>query len=362
MYTLFTQKNQLTPAQCRTLPKPLTNKRQRLFLWLLIVIPITFLSSCSAFKANAYNFSITPNDIDSRFMRIDILSSLLIKSKTYNSLPITEFSDLAWDEDEQLLYAVSDEGLLYHLKLDLTDRELKTVNIVFSTKLKNKNKQPLKSRLSDSEGLTLRNGNNGKKGDSELIISFENVPRIATYSLDGNFISKIKIVKKLRNRKYFRHKNKALESVTLHPKFGILTAAEQPLKEKPLTQQTLYSSSGKEWDFAASKVKNSSITAIEVLPNGDVLILERAYNGLLSPVVISLRQLNIKNCKGIKLCETSLIAKFDSSEGWVLDNFEGLTHLRGNQYLMVSDNNNNPFQKTILVLFEILDKNAKTVN
>jgi len=355
MYTPFTRKKYLISHQ-----KPLTVKRQRLFLWLLIV-PITLLSACSSYRANAYNYSITPENIDSRFMRVNILSSFLLKTKNYNSLPVTELSDLAWDEDEQLLYAISDEGLLYHLKLNLSDSKLKAVDIVFATRLKNQNQQLLKAYLRDAEGLTLQNGENGKKGDSLLIISFENKPRIAAYSSDGSFISKVKTVKKLRKRKYFRHNNNALESVTLHPKYGILTAAEKPLKENPLTQQTIYSSTGKEWNFAASKVKNSSITALEVLPNGGVLILERAYNGFLSPVVISLRQLDIQNCKSPNLCETSLIAKFDSSDGWILDNFEGLTHIRGNQYLIVSDNNNNPFQKTILVLFEILDKKATTV-
>ncbi|MEH6456494.1 MAG: esterase-like activity of phytase family protein [Cocleimonas sp.] len=324
--------------------------------------PISLLSACSSFKANADNYSITPDNINSRFMRVNILSSFLVKSKTHDSLPITELSDLAWDEDEQLLYVVSDQGLLYHLKLDFTDRTLKTVDIIFATRLKKKRDIPFKGKFTDAEGLTLQNGANGKKGDSQLIISFENKPRIDKYSTSGHFISKVKIVKKLRKRKYFRGKNKALESVTLHPKFGVLTAAEQPLKENPLNQQTLYSSTGKEWHFAASKIKNSSITALEVLPNGDVLILERAYNGLLSPIVISLRQLHITKCNNLKLCDTSLIAKFDTSDGWILDNFEGLTHIRDNQYLMVSDNNNNPFQKTILVLFEILDKKAVTIN
>lgn len=353
MYIQFIKKNYPVLRTLEPQKKPLTLIRQRLFLCLFI-LPITLLCACSAFKANAYSYSITPEHIDSHFMRVNILSSFLIKPKTHNKLPIIEFSDLAWDEDEQLLYVVSDEGLLYHLNVDTTANKLKTVDIVFAAQLKNKRGIPLKGKFSDAEGLSLENGNNGKRGDSKLIISFENKPRIVRYATNGDFIKKIETTKKLRKRKYFRHNNKALESVTLHPKYGILTAAERPLKEKPLTQQTVYSNTGKEWNFAASKIKNSSITALEVLANGDILILERAYNGLLSPVVISLRQLKIQQCKPPKLCETSLIAKFDSSDGWILDNFEGLTHLRDNQYLMVSDNNNSPLQKTLLVLFEVL--------
>ena len=48
------------------------------------------------------------------------------------------------------------------------------------------------------------------------------------------------------------------------------------------------------------------------------------------------------------------IASFNGADGWLLDNFEGLTHIRDNQYLIVSDNNKSLFQKTIFMLFEIL--------
>jgi len=306
---MFICNKRLISVLLKTLEKPLTLIRQRLFLCLFI-IPITLLSACSSFRANAYNYSITPENINSRFMRTNILSSFLIKAKTYNNLPITEFSDIAWDEDEKLLYAVSDEGLLYHLKINIIKNKLKTVDIVFATELKNKQKQALKGKFSDAEGLVVKNGNNGKLGDSTLIISFENKPRINSYSINGNLIKKVKTVKKLGKRKYFRHNNKALESVTIHPKYGILTASELPLKSKAIT----------------------------------------------SPVVISLRKLNLDKCNTENLCEIVTIAKFDSSDGWILDNFEGLTRLRDNQYLMVSDNNNNPLQKTLLVLFEVLDK------
>jgi len=342
------------------LKRPLTFNRHRLFLWLLI-LPFFLISSCSSNKANAYNYSIKPDNLANSDTapanpRINILSSYLIKTKSQDSYPIVELSDLAWDEDEQLLYSISDEGLLYHLSLDIKNNHLGNVKVVAAMPLLNKQGQPLKGKFSDAEGLSLINGNNGKPGDSQLIISFENKPRIAKFSSKGHFLSKIKIVKKLRKRQYFRAKNKALESVIMHPTLGVLTASEKPLKENPQNRQTIYSSTGKEWHFAASKVKNSSITAIEILSKDTILILERAYNGLLSPVVISLRQLNLNKCDSNNFCEIENLARLDSSDGWILDNFEGLTHFRGNQYLMVSDNNNNPLQKTILALFEVLKK------
>lgn len=340
--------------------KPLTINRPRLILCLL-VSQLGLLSACSSRSANAYSYSIEPSvahDSTStahatQAMGINILSSFVIKPKAHSGLPVTELSDLAWDNDEQRLYAISDEGYLYHLALKISEQSIQDVTITHAIQLTDKKQQALKGKYSDAEGLSVVNGNNGIKGDSELIISFENKPRIAKYTPNGAFKQNIKTVKKLRKRKFYRGNNKALESVMVHPYHGVLTAAELPLKAKPKNKQTLYSVHGREWHFDAADANNSSVTALELISKDKVLILERAYSGLLSPVVISLRELFLNQCDTKYRCKTKLLAKLDSSEGWALDNFEGLTHLRGNQFLMVSDNNNNPLQKTILVLFEI---------
>lgn len=342
-----------------------TTKPQKFILLGLLFFLIPLFSACdsvpSAFKGggtqHASRYSILPQGKDTQisenFMQIKLLGSLRIKSLKINSLKITELSDLAWDEDEQLLYAISDEGLLYHLQLSLKDGKLEGVKVLFATTLKSSNGKKLRGKYSDSEGLAIIKGNNGVKGDSKLIISFEHKPRIAYYSPSGAFVKAVKIPKILRKKKYYRSKNKALESVTLHPKYGILTASEYPQKKYPKDYQTLYSSTGKIWHFPASQATNSAITGLEVLENGDVLVLERAYQNPIIPININLRRIKLDQCNKKHECETQVIASFNGADGWLLDNFEGLTHLRGNKYLMVSDDNKNPLQKTILVLFEI---------
>ena len=47
------------------------------------------------------------------------------------------------------------------------------------------------------------------------------------------------------------------------------------------------------------------------------------------------------------------LLRMRSEAGWNLDNFEGLTRLDGDRYLMVSDDNGMPWQHTVFVLFEI---------
>ncbi len=330
--------------------KSLNVNIQRLFLCFFCLFGFVTLNACYAFNKSA--FTIAPDGISNDFMKIKLLDSIRYSGKTLNQLAFTEISDIAWDKDEKLLYAISDEGLLYHITLNIQENKIKKIDLLKAERIKDEKDLPLKGKFSDAEGLTLLNGDNQIQGDSKLIISFENKPRIEQFLLNGQRETKIKIPKKLRKRKTYRHKNNALESVTHHPKHGFLTAAEKSIKKEDETTQVVYSNSGKEWKFKASSDKNSAITALEVLENGDVLILERAYSDPVSPLVIRLRQLKINQCDS-HFCVTETLARFSSSDGWSLDNFEGLTHIKGNQYLMVSDDNNNPLQNTLWVLFEI---------
>ena len=48
------------------------------------------------------------------------------------------------------------------------------------------------------------------------------------------------------------------------------------------------------------------------------------------------------------------MAVFDTSQGWLLDNFEGLARHREQRFFMVSDDNRSALQSTLLVYFELL--------
>lgn len=341
--------NRLEPPTTAKQKKPVGI---RILFWF-----ISFLSliSCNSLQSNVYEYPLAPKDEQKQHMGINLLGSLGLTSSRFNNLPITEISGIAWDEDENLLYAVSDEGLLYHFRLKVKNNQLTDIQTIYATRLKNKNNEHLRGKYSDSEGLSLLNGKNGKQGDSQLIISFENKPRVARYSTRGKFLGKIKVPKKLTKKKYFRHKNKGLESVTYHPVYGMLTAAEFPLKSDHIKDQTLYSSTRKKWHFPASSASGSAITGLETLPNGDILILERAFVSPFVPIVINLTQLQLSKCNDKNICKIKKIASLSGADGWYLDNFEGLSHYRENKYLMVSDNNQSPLQNTVLVLFEILN-------
>jgi hypothetical protein len=91
------------------------------------------------------------------------------------------------------------------------------------------------------------------------------------------------------------------------------------------------------------------------MDDGNILVLERSYTGLTNPLVITLKKVFIKNCQN-RMCKTKILAKLSSHEGWEVDNFEGLAKVGDHRYVMVSDDGNNFFQKTLLVYFEVVNE------
>lgn len=266
-------------------------------------------------------------------------------------------SGLAWDEQAQRLYAVSDTGELHHLKLTMVDGRLKSVELLETHLLKNAKANVLKWR--DSEGLSIRKN---AKGQTELLISFERHPRILRYSMKGDYLGKLALPELLQDKKNFRSSNAMFEAVLQHPTWGVLTATELPLKAFKEKEQRLYDMKGNVCEFKASNAKRSSVTAMELMADGrSILILERAWAGLSTPLVITLKKVSFsgdekmpEKLHELSACQATTLASLSTDQGWEVDNFEGLTHLGKDRYLMVTDDNNNPFQRTLFVYFEVL--------
>ncbi len=329
--------------------------KRKISIILIGLCNLFLLTSCSSSFSETFPYDLAPkHSYFAKPARLNILSSTGLKLTAPNGNRVTEISGISWDVDENILYGVGDEGFLYHLKLIENNNEIVGVKVLAEYPFLKKNKKRLKRKWRDSEGISSKFHNNGVKGDTELIIAFEGKPRIVRYTPKGVYLGEVKLPTKLWKKSSYRDKNKSLESVTVHPEEGIITAAEFPLKVKSKTSHTLYAASGKEWNFPASKAKNSAVTGLEVLANGNILVLERAWAGIQNPIVVSLSEVAIGDCKAQETdCVVKKLATLSTTEGWLLDNFEGLAHYKDNQYLMVSDDNEKDFQTTVLVLFEI---------
>lgn len=301
-----------------------------LFLLLLIVYSL---------NAQLYIYDIKPKSLKTnKYMNIKILDSLVLKFDDTDGIEFSEISALAYKKNR--LYALSDRGYLYHLKINIKKNIIGRVRLINAFHLKQKNSKKLKKKHRDAEGMVLV--------DDTLYISFERKPRVDVFSLNGKKIKKLKIPKELKNIHSYQTKNKALEAITYNEKYGIITAPELPLRYEDEYLHVLYAKDEK-YAFIAS----SALSAIEFIDDDRLLTLERSFNKITGRIVVTLKEVNLKKIdKGI--CSTRLLAEMSSSDGWRVDNFEGLTKVGKNKFLMISDDNANDSQKTVLVLFEVL--------
>lgn len=330
----------------------------RFFRLIFISCCVTMLTSCIPLSSNVQYHPLYGKNRD---LKIDLLSSVSLKLSSKKFGKLSELSGIAWDDDDNKLYTISNKGILHHLKVIIQNNQITDTKLLASYILKNKKGKRFSAGLHDSEGLTIINDKNGIKNDTELLISFEGKPRIFRYSNTGKYLSSIKLPEPLKSAKNYRNKNKMLEAITIHPTEGVITAAEYPLKKYGMKQQVLYSQSGKEWHFPAGSGKASAITGLETLADGSILVLERSFTNLSKPIIITLRQVFINQCqkksKKTKLiaknCPVKQLAYLSNFDGWFLDNFEGLAKYKHNHYFMISDNNSKKYQNNLLVLFKV---------
>jgi hypothetical protein len=292
-----------------------------------------------------------------QFMQIRLHGTLIIPLDMHSGTPITGLSGLTWEANQQLLYAVTDKGLLYVFKPTLENHTLTDIALLKTIPLLNQYQGKLKPRYADSEGLTSIPATVSQTGNTELLVSFEQIPRLTRYTLDGTWLDEITLPETLSYPSDYRHNNRMLESVVLHPRFGILTAPERPLVTTDVHLLKIYAMDGNTWQTSHYMADKSSVTGMEVFEDGSLLILERAFTGITEPLLISLRRVWLnKGCENNQtLCKTQQLAVFDTNQGWDIDNFEGLAHHQGNFFWMISDDNQNFFQKTLLSYFEVMD-------
>jgi hypothetical protein len=251
---------------------------------------------------------------------------------------MSEMSGLAWDQDEQLLYAVSDLGHLVHFKVQVSNNKITALDPVFFGPLSLTVGQ---ERLSDTEDLVAINGNNGKKGDTELAVVFEDGPAAARFTDKGELIAPIPLPEPLIDRGAYRQPNQRLESIAVLPDGTFVVEPQTPLKSQKRSSHTLYATDGRQWTYAAYQRKGSSTKALELLPDNSLLILEAENDrGFLASIGLGgkdarLRRLDLASCADPKDCKVN---DYPTSTGEpIRGRFEGIANISGDLFLMVTD-------------------------
>ena len=289
-------------------------------------------------NAEVLNYTMQPSTLLSqKYMNIKILDIKEIKFQRHNGIEFAELSDLAYRNKR--LFAVGDRGVLYEFSTAFSKGKIEDLSLIHAYNLKDENAKRLSKEYRDSEGLVFI--------EDKLAISFERENRVDLYTVNGKRIKQLSINKKLQDKKSYKSANKGLESVAFNKKYGIITAPEKPLHNKKYHK--LYTKNNY-WKFKAK----GSITALEFIDENRVLVLLRKFDDFTRERKTTLIALDLRKCKN-SICKTKMIAKFNSLCGWRIDNFEGLTKVAKNRFLMISDDNGSFFQKTLLVFFEIVN-------
>ena len=282
---------------------------------------------------------------------IELISCAVLTNISVNGFKASELSGLAWDKDENILYALSDNGYLLHLRPVIKNSRLIDVLLLNGYALHDDKGIRLKWKLADSEGLAIQQGHNNIHGDSTLLVSFERRPRIIRYTPEGDFIEKINLPARLQDMSNYQNENKSLEAVAIHDELGIIIGTEYPLKGDIKDNMNIYSITGEHWSFPSRGIVNSGLVGMSFLMDRSLLILERNYTGLIPEFNIAL---HLVSFDGDNITD-KIIAEFSPDDNLFDDNFEGITHHENNYFFMISDDNNHPFKRTKLVYFKIFD-------
>lgn len=261
---------------------------------------------------------------------------------------IDELSGLAWDEDEQLLYAVSDKGNVVHFRLKLDGDAITANEPIYAAALVDPEEKGSRRERFNAEGLTVQNASNGKPGDSVLVVSLESAqPSIVRFSPAGAKLGALPVPAPANDLRNYRKDKQGLESVAYHPEHGLMTAPESPLRIHPENLHTLYAR-GRHWSFERYS-PDSRLKAVDMLADGTLLVLERSPVKSSKSLIASLRRVNLVACPADDVCAAEDLAVLSDGR----DNFEGMTNLGNRRVLIVSDHGGKDRERTTLTLFTL---------
>lgn len=249
--------------------------------------------------------------------------------------------------DGFLVTAISDQGDKFtgHLTLD-ADRP-KGMNAATLEPLADLNGKPIAGKAwGDSESIARLPG-------GRVLIGFERNHRIWSYDAGLTGTARMfetpKALKKAPS-------NGGLESIATWPDGRVLAITEQMKSADGnlvafLLQNGTWSTL--EWKPSADGFEPSDAT---VLTNGDLLILERSWS-VLAPTKLSSRVTRVKAAaiRPGAILQGEVIGEL--TPPLIADNFEGMTSFINadgkTQILLISDDNFNGIQRTLLLSFEI---------
>jgi len=264
-------------------------------------------------------------------------------------------SDLAVSADGNEILAISDGGSWLRAKLAY-DRagNLAGMNSVEMAPMLNRGGRPVQGGARDAEGLTLERANDLH---GPVIVSFERRVRVLRYDLSKGFSALPETVpigdwvQPLRT-------NAQLEAVTLLKPDTLLVFGESRIGSEDIRAAfEAYPGNGQPQTRRLSVVPHDpfSVTGAANAPDGGIFILERRYS-MLGGVGMELRHVAESELREGARLQGEVLATLSYQDASI-DNMEGIAVRHGPKgetlLYLISDNNFSPFQRTLLLMFEL---------
>ncbi|MEQ8656936.1 MAG: esterase-like activity of phytase family protein [Hyphomicrobiales bacterium] len=208
---------------------------------------------------------------------------------------------------------------------------------------------PMQSkRLADAEAVTL-------VGDELWVANERNQPIRAYDFRDGAFVGPARLP--LGSSPPLQSSRNAGPEAMVHVTAGPLSGQtilflEEPLRRTPLDNAARIRPGGERTLFQIRRMDRFAITGAATLPDGDLVIVERRFSWD-DGIFMRLRWLPAEEIASGAVEGRTLL---DADGGTIIDNMEGIAvndHPDGPILTLISDDNGNFFQRTILLRFQI---------
>ena len=331
----------------------MSKKRGYAFPRLIILLTAAFFSwvsfppSLAAQTAsNGLSVELDAIEVDAKrparktFGSLTLLASFSLKSKDNR---FGGLSGLSIGKDGRL-YAISDRG--YWLSARMATDESGALSNLMDWQiapLLTPARTAVTGRLRDAEALA-------QTRDGSMLVGFEGVHRIWRYSAPPDTFASAPVSVSVPAAIARAPSNGGIEGLTMLPDGRLLILTEQfENSDGSLKGWLLDGNQSEELSYVPAD--GFRVTDCAALPNGDVLVLERRYVpfGILSARVTRVEGKRIQS--GAKLVGQELVKL---EQPLAAENFEGMAvqqTAKGTMLYIVSDDNYNPFQQTLLLQF-----------
>ncbi len=285
------------------------------------------------------------NASETRVGRLRYLGGLVLRSEDRR---FSGLSSLHFVSDDDVLLAVSDRGFWVSFRPLFEGENLIGVAEGSLWPILAQDGRPVTEPAYDAESLTL-------VGDTAYV-GFERLHRVDAFaeplSGDNPPAEQFRGADTFGERAY----NGGLEGMTALDATHLLAIAEDANDDGTMDGWIMDRRTGETRSLALLATPPFSLTDLATLPNGDVITLERSFS-VLGRVGARLRLIERETIAAHSLLDGEVLAELGS--GFNIDNMEGLairTRDGRTELFLISDNNQNPLQRTMLLAFELMDE------